>query len=628
MVHRHLTRLLAAAAIVSGVALPVAQNDAIPSRFTAHTIATGLTGGYQVVVADLNRDRKPDIIALASGLKELRWYENPGWQPHVLVSGINQPINAAAHDVDGDGIPEIALAHEFANVYTRSAGIVSILTHQGDPAGPWSMQEIDRVPTSHRLRFADVDGSGRKVLVDFPLIGVQAVAPDYRAHVPLLVYRPGAWKREVLTDADEGVVHGVDVTDWSGDRREALLSASFLGVHVLQFDRGRWTRTLITKGDPDAWPKSGSSDVAVGRLGADRFVATIEPWHGNQVVVYRQDKAIWTRHVIDDSIADGHTIVAGDFDRDGLDEIIVGERQGKRSAYLYRASSPKDDIWTKEVLDDGGMAAAGCAVADLNADTSPDVVCIGTATANLKWYENRIPAQENPHFVPADRVAVRAMAHVPAVDLAPGVHVRTVVGTTGSFSIGDFDAGSAAVLHHHTREQADVGITGVFDMTIGSHEEPLGPGAGVIVPANVAHSIANKRGGVMTVIEFHTVRRPDLVPPRPAMTFPSSADPVPVPAGRRLVVALDRPGNVRTIRGETCTLAWRRGTRGSTVSLEAGNTELFVYVVGGAGQLKVPGGTERVEAGTLVVVPAQGRSNLQVTAAGDIALVEFRPEHR
>ena len=32
---------------------------------------------------------------------------------------------------------------------------------------------------------------------------------------------------------------------------------------------------------------------------------------------------------------------------------------------------------------------AAVAVADLNADKRADVVCIGTATANLKWYENR-----------------------------------------------------------------------------------------------------------------------------------------------------------------------------------------------------------------------------------------------
>ena len=46
----------------------------------------------------------------------------------------------------------------------------------------------------------------------------------------------------------------------------------------------------------------------------------------------------------------------------------------------------RETTWTTQVLDDGGMAAAGCAVADLNGDTRLDVVCVGTATANVKWY--------------------------------------------------------------------------------------------------------------------------------------------------------------------------------------------------------------------------------------------------
>jgi hypothetical protein len=35
------------------------------------------------------------------------------------------------------------------------------------------------------------------------------------------------------------------------------------------------------------------------------------------------------------------------------------------------------------------MAASSCAVADLNADGRPDIICIGSETANLKWYENK-----------------------------------------------------------------------------------------------------------------------------------------------------------------------------------------------------------------------------------------------
>jgi hypothetical protein len=225
--------------------------------------------------------------------------------------------------------------------------------------------------------------------VNAPLIGAQAIAPDYRDHVSLLMYRPGDWKREVITDAEQGVVHGILPTVWDGGTRESLLTASFLGVHALRFDDGRWTRTLVVKGDPADWPKSGSSDVIVGHLGHERFLATIEPWHGNKVVIYRQDNGAWKRHVIDETITDGHTIVAADFDGDGRDELIVGERQGRRTPYLYRVTDVSEDVWSKQVLDDGGMAAAGCAVADLNADARPDVVCIGTATANLKWYENR-----------------------------------------------------------------------------------------------------------------------------------------------------------------------------------------------------------------------------------------------
>jgi hypothetical protein len=381
---------LAALAAAAGTwAERPAEGRSPDSTFEAHTIATGLAGGYQVVVTDLNRDGRPDVIALASDLTELRWYENPGWAPHVLVAGIRDPINAAAFDVDGDGIPEIALAHGFSDVYAESAGIVSILAHDGDPVRPWSRRDIDRLPTSHRLRFADVDGTGHKVLVNSPLIGPRAVAPDYRDRVPVVMYRPGTWTRERLTGDEEGVVHGILPARWDGDTtRESLLVAGFLGVHALRFDGHAWTREPVVRGSPEPWPRSGASEVAVGRVGRERFLATIEPWHGNEVVVYLRREGGWVRHVIDAAITDGHTLVVGDFDGDGRDEIAAGERGGRHSVYLYRATSPASDTWSKRPLDDGGMPAAGCAVADLNGDRRPDVVCIGTATATVKWYEN------------------------------------------------------------------------------------------------------------------------------------------------------------------------------------------------------------------------------------------------
>jgi hypothetical protein len=315
----------------------------------------------------------------------------------VLAGEFNHMINLAAWDTDGDGIPEIVLAHEFANQAKNSIGILSLLTHGADPREPWKATEIDRIPTSHRLRWADIYGNGKKVLVDAPLTGLKAEAPEYRGKTPLIIYKPGAWIRETIPEQNEGVEHGIYITDWDGNGREAILTASFIGIHLFRLGKdGMWTRTELTKGDPAQWPKSGSSDVATGWLGSKpaktRFLAAIEPWHGNEVSVYRQDKKhAWQRQVIDDSLDQGHTILTADLNGDGNDEIIAGYRGKGRSVNIYYANSAKAERWTNHPLDSGGMAASSCAVADLNADGRPDIVCIGSATANLKWYENKAP---------------------------------------------------------------------------------------------------------------------------------------------------------------------------------------------------------------------------------------------
>lgn len=348
------------------------------AHFTAHTVADGLTGGYQVIIADMNHDGKPDLIALASGLKELSWYENPGWQKHVIVTDIKQPINVAVVRIGSDGVPVLALAHEFSPSAARSIGIVSILEHKGDT---WTRTDIDKLPTSHRLRMFN------GLLVNAPLTNADAKPPDYRGAIPLVAYQPGQWKRQLITDADEGVLHCIYPVDWDGNGKEALLTASFQGIHLIRANQdGTFQRTKLTGGSPEPWPKSGASDVAVGHLGKQRFLASIEPWHGNEVAVYTERNGAWLREVIDTSLVDGHTLVVDDLDGNGRSVIVAGYRGKGASLNMYRFDGKS---WVKSVLDDGGMAGAGCAVGDLNGDGRLDIACIGTSTANLKWYENR-----------------------------------------------------------------------------------------------------------------------------------------------------------------------------------------------------------------------------------------------
>jgi hypothetical protein len=223
------------------------------------------------------------------------------------------------------------------------------------------------------------------VVINAPLIGAHAEEPDYRDRVPLVYYVPGEWRRRIIDDSLEGLVHGLTIT---GD---GILTAGFNGIMQYQLGKdGKWNRTRLSPGDPSPWPKSGSSDIAVGRFGKEKLLAAIEPWHGNQVALYRTQGSTWKREVIDDSLVDGHTILTADLDSDGNDEIIAGFRGQPRRVYIYNFDGAQ---WNRQTLDDGGVSAAACAVADLNGDGKPDIACIGSATHNLKWYENLGPAK-------------------------------------------------------------------------------------------------------------------------------------------------------------------------------------------------------------------------------------------
>jgi hypothetical protein len=368
------------------------RGQSAPWQLVEHEVATGLRGGYHVTAADVNNDKRVDLLAVATGPKvDLVWFENPSWTRHVMASGFPGMINADAFDVDQDGYPEVVLQSGFSTTPAKGDGRMILLSKGADVNAPWTAKEFDQMPSVHRVRWIDAAGDGRKMIVNAPLGGVKGVPPDYRDKVGIYAYHTADFKRQVVTEDDEGVLHGITVVDWDGKGREALLSASFMGIFVHRYDNGAWRRTRLTAGSTEPWPKNGASDVVEVRTKTGRQLAAIEPWHGNQVVVYTGKGDTWgDRTVIDDTLNDGHTLVNGDLDGDGVDEVVAGYRGGGGGVNIYKRGA--NGQWTKYAVatpDQKSMAAAGCTLAHLNDDQRLDLACIGTSTANLKWYENR-----------------------------------------------------------------------------------------------------------------------------------------------------------------------------------------------------------------------------------------------
>ena len=297
--HRKSLTLATHATLAFGVIfLAACSQGANPAaQFQAHDIAD--FSGYAVAVADFNNDGRLDVMANSLGMSEVSWYENPTWERHVIVEGVSSVVNQAMADINGDGIPEVAYQSQFAMQAENSEGLNWIAMSQGDPTMPWTTQQIDAFPTSHHVAWADLDGDGELELVNALLIGEESVRPAYdEDQASVFWYGQGDWNRGTVDDEIPGIIHRVRAVKWDSGSRDQLLVASFEGIGLY---RGVGTgadmtfeKELIATGhDSEPAPRLGASDVGMGASGTGRIVASVEPWHGNEVVVYTDDGDSW-----------------------------------------------------------------------------------------------------------------------------------------------------------------------------------------------------------------------------------------------------------------------------------------------------------------------------------------------
>jgi hypothetical protein len=220
------------------------------------------------------------------------------------------------------------------------------------------------------------------------------------------------WPEEIADDSLH-TIHNLQLIDVDGDRRDEIVLACWEGVFVL--DRGpsgKWTRTKLGSGNRRSAPNKGASEVKIGSLAPGfRYIATIEPWHGNQVVVYTHDATSYPgaglliergeaiRRVIAEPLTWGHAVWCANLDEDKDDELIIGQRDPNRAetrnpkgpgVFVF---DPKPGtyppVFERIDVDDGGMACEDALAADLDGDGKNDIVAGGRATHNVKIYWNR-----------------------------------------------------------------------------------------------------------------------------------------------------------------------------------------------------------------------------------------------
>ena len=376
--------------------------------FRGQELPTRLTVGYAVRLIDMNEDDRLDIVIVDS--KRILWLENPNWNEYIMLdtpSQKNDNVCFAPNDIDGDGRLDFAVGSDWQFGNTKSGGKIGWISPGKSVNDLWTYHAIGEEPTTHRMRFADIDADGKDELVVAPLKGRETTGPKFDENgVRLLSYEVpkdpinGEWKPEVITD-ELHVMHNFWPVRVAGKTR--LLTASFEGVDAMyRRDDGTWSRVHLGTGDQDSSPSRGASEIRSGKLGPDQpYIATIEPWHGNKVVVYTMPDAkydgsgewLWKRQVLDDELKWGHAVWCANVDDDEAEELIIGVRddlndEHRRGLRIYDPQNEAGTEWKRTIVDPGSVAIEDLAAGDLNGDGRTDVVAVGRQTHNVKIYWN------------------------------------------------------------------------------------------------------------------------------------------------------------------------------------------------------------------------------------------------
>lgn len=369
--------------------------NAQTATFKGEVIDDQISIGYGVVTGDVDGDGKPDI--LLADKKEIVWYKNPGaktgkWVRHVIAKDLTEQDNVciAARDIDGDGKVEVAVGAQWNPGETKNSklsGAVFYLSPTEDRTQLWEPVRLHHEVTIHRMHWVKRTDDTFQLIV-LPLHG-EGNVNGVGAGVKMIAFdvpenRKGLWGYDLI-ETNMHMTHNFQPMEVSR-RFAGLAVGSKEGVQVFLNGADGWAPS-------GNWmvPGQGVGEIRMGTLGKNQlFSTTIEPMHGNSLVVYSKDN----RTVLTDKMKEGHALACADFFGQGRDQIVVGWRNPNvadiMGVRMFVGMDPEGKKWQEYSLDDKiKIACEDLTVADLDGDGDQDVIASGRSTHNVVVYWNQ-----------------------------------------------------------------------------------------------------------------------------------------------------------------------------------------------------------------------------------------------
>jgi hypothetical protein len=357
------------------------------ARFVQHPIGNSLEYVKDIVVADFNRDRRPDV-AMRMDRRTQLWLQNPDrtWSEVRLDHPPHEGMEAGDLDLDGD--PDLILnGFWFPTPDTPATARVAANYSRRVIDEAWFNQTGDWTANSCKVVVGDFDGDGANDV---------AFSQSERAGYAVTWYRSesrngaGPWSKHPSTVVD--YCHTLQAADFDRDGDVDLLAGGMIQ------SQHRGLRLLLNGGAGAGWTTQviqteGSYSAELGDLDqdGDADIVGIRNWNSAPTWIYRNNTRRgrldrWTHQRISSAHVRTFGLCFPDVDGDGDLDIASGP-------FVYlNPGARRAETWSRSTLPGGVHAFA---TLDVDGDRAVDLLAQkdnrDAGRIDLYWVEAQDP---------------------------------------------------------------------------------------------------------------------------------------------------------------------------------------------------------------------------------------------
>jgi hypothetical protein len=379
-------------------------NEVCLVRFTTYTIANTADGAKSVLVADINDDPYPDVLAASEGDNTIAWYENSGdpSQPFVehTVSSETESADAVfAADLDSDGDMDILSASSVPGSISSSDKIAWF--ENSGAVSPWTERAIAETAEGANALFpGDVDSDG-----DFDLVA--ATSSGKVVWFEIEGTAEPEFTRHVISDDVPGAT-SVHVFDLDNDGDKDIVAASADRDRVLWYANDNGSPGDFGPAQIITSNASSVESVFVADIDGNGHPDVLSASSGDDKIAWYESDGLsppgFTERIISSSDSElspyvtvsAKSVFATDLDSDGdMDVLSASSGDDKIAWFENDGLSPPGFVEHIIASDDSSEAvyradgAHSVFAADIDDDGNMDILSASSYDHIIAWYEQR-----------------------------------------------------------------------------------------------------------------------------------------------------------------------------------------------------------------------------------------------